>query len=232
MRIFHHGLEQLDGDRHLRRAGDMVEVDRDRHRFEQLGVIVNQAFGGRLVEVERRDHQQAIGAHALGVLGQIDGLHDVGRTWAHHDVHVALVLHGGFGDELAFRDREAGELTRGAEHDDTIGAAFLVPFHHRLHGAGIELAAGIAWGDGGDPVGHLFLGAEAARAAHLRGGRCSSAQSAPGCHHACGQRQRFPTGDIHDVPPQSGHAGLLLLLYHRAKASMRQDICMGNCPHH
>ena len=227
MRIFHHGFEQLDGDRHLRRAGDVVEVDRDRHRFEQLGVVVNQPLGGRLVEVERRDHQQAIGAHALGVLGQIDGLHDVGRTGAHHDVHVALVLHGSFGDELAFRDREAGEFTRGAEHDDAIGAAFLVPFHHRLHGAGIKHALGVARRDGRHPIGDLFLRSQPARA-HLRGGGRGGQRECGGCCTG----QRIPAIQLHDHSfPKLAAVFTVLPIdcHHRARRAMRQDACAPAC---
>ena len=203
MRIFHQILQKIDGDRNFGGARDVIEVDRDRHRLEQAGVIIGEPVERRLVEIEGRDHQQPVGPHALGMAGKIDRLHDIGGAGADDDVHVALVAHRHFGDLLALRHREAGKFARGAEHDDPVGTALLVPFHHRLHGAGIELALRIAGRHRRHPIGHLFLRAEAARAAHLGGGRAAGKRA---CQGGCpGQRDGFAARDVHVCPPPTGH---------------------------
>ena len=118
---------------HPRAAGgrDVVEHDGYADGAGHLFVVLKEVRPCRRL-VEGRDHHNGGGAHALGVLAQLDrflggegtGLRDYGHG-------AARRLGDDLGDPLALGQRKGGELARAAARDEAADPGGDEPGHQR-----------------------------------------------------------------------------------------------------
>jgi hypothetical protein len=102
--------------------GYVIQIDWKFRRFQHGRVMFHQRLDRRVLVVEGRNAEDAVGAVGLRVIQQIQRFGQIGRSRLNDHSQTRTMLQSNFGHALALSQGEAGELAGCSQYDDSIGA--------------------------------------------------------------------------------------------------------------
>ena len=92
IRIFFHGMQQLQRDRHAASEWDVIQVDGNFDLLENQGKIPDQPFQLGALVIKRRHNQQPIRAILFSVLRKLERLRKIRRSRPNDNIQAIPVL--------------------------------------------------------------------------------------------------------------------------------------------
>src|SRR5579872_1841766 len=104
-----------------------------------------------MLEIKRRNDQQAVSPIRRCVLGEFDGLRKIRGAGRDNDVQAVAMLECDLGHLLALRHRKRRVFPGSPEYDNAVDAGLLEVSHHVGIDAFVKLQILVARGQGCDP---------------------------------------------------------------------------------